>query len=267
MKTAIVTMTGRPAPDQSSLRWREAFCEDLKRRGWNARISTSPDPADLLVMWGTRRQDAIARQKAHDGEVVILERGYLGDRFAWTSVSFGGGLNGRGEFPGPHEDGSRFARHFGHLMQPWQTSGSYALLIGQVPGDQSIRSVDIEGFYRQSAAALRKYGWPDVRFRPHPKAGRDRSAAGVARIDGTLAENLVGAGVVITFNGSTGVEAVLAGRPTIAMDRGSMAWEVAGHQVTEILTPDRTAWARRLSWCQWQIEEFRNGFCQEMVGL
>ena len=44
MKTAIVTMTGRPAPDQSSPRWREAFCEGLGR------------------------------------EVCILERGYLSDR-------------------------------------------------------------------------------------------------------------------------------------------------------------------------------------------
>jgi hypothetical protein len=268
MKTAIVTMTGRPAPDQSSLRWREAFCEGLKRRGWSAELSTSPKACDLLVLWGVRRRDIIARQKAEGGEVVILERGYLGDRFAWTSVSFGGGLNGRGEFRGPQEDGSRFERHFGHLLQPWHAwRDGYALLIGQVPGDISIRHVDIDAWYRQSAKALRQYGWPDVRFRPHPLAGRLRSGAGLPQIGGTLPEALQGAGVVVTYNSNTGVEAVLAGRPTIAMDQGSMAWDVAGHQVTEIVTPDRTAWTHRLAWRQFDKSEFESGFCAEAVGL
>lgn len=267
MKTAIVTMTGRPGPDKSSLQWREAFCDGLNRRGWNAELSTSPQPCDLLVLWGVRRRDLIEKQLAEGGEVCILERAYLGDRFAWTSVSFGGGLNGRGIFRGPFEDGSRFEQHFGDLMQPWQTGGGYALLIGQVPGDQSIRGVDIDAWYRQSVAALKKYGWPDVRFRPHPKAGPARRASGLNQIGGTLAEAMAGAGVVMTFNSNTGVEAALFGRPVIAMDAGSMAWDVAGHQVTEIVTPDRTAWAHALAWKQWRAEEFTSGECMEAIGL
>jgi hypothetical protein len=267
MKTAVVTMTGRPGPDRSSLQWRESFCEGLNRRGWAAELSTSPKECDLLVLWGVRRRDLIEKQIADGGEVCILERGYLGDRFAWTSVSFGGGLNGRGIFRGPHEDGTRFEKHFRDLMQPWQTGGGYALLIGQVPGDQSIRGIDIDGFYRQSAAALKNYGWPDVRFRPHPKASRGIPPRGTSIIGGSLHEAMAGAGVVMTFNSNTGVEAALFGRPVIAMDQGSMAWPVAGHQVTEIVTPDRTAWAHRLAWCQWQAEEFRSGACMEAIGL
>lgn len=268
MKTAIVTMTGRPGPDQSSLRWREAFCEGLKRRGWNAELSTSPRECDLLVMWGVRRRDIIEKQIAEGGEVCILERGYLEDRFAWTSVSFGGGLNGRGVFRGPHHDGSRFETHFGHLLQPWNAwRDGYALIIGQVPGDQSVKAVDIDAWYRQTAAALKRYGWPDVRFRVHPKAGAARQTAGLRQIGGTLHEAMAGAGVVVTYNSNTGVEAALFGRPVVAFDQGSMAWEVAGHQVTEIVTPDRTAWAHRLAWCQWRKEEFISGECMEAIGL
>jgi hypothetical protein len=226
-----------------------------------------PELADLVVMWGIRRQDFIARTKASGSQVCILERGYLGDRFQWTSVSFGGGLNGRGEFRGPHHDGSRFEQNFGHLMQPWQTGGDYALLIGQVPGDQSIRHVGIDGFYQQSVKALKNYGWRDVRFRPHPKAGRHRGPGGASIIGGSLGEAMRGAGVVMTFNSNTGVEAAMFGKPVIAMDEGSMAWQVAGHQVTEIITPDRTAWAHRLAWCQWQKSEFLSGECQEAIGL
>jgi hypothetical protein len=269
MKTACVTLTGRPGPDQSSYGWREAFCSGLQRRGWKARMADSPEAADLLVIWGTRRQDAIARQKAAGGEVCILERGYLGDRMQWTSVSFGGGLNGRGNFCIPMDaDGSRFELYFGHLMRPWhQPAGGYALLIGQVPGDMSIRHVDIEAFYRQSAAALKRNGWPDVRFRPHPKASRGCRVSGLAVIEGTLHDAMRGAGVVVTCNSNTGVDAALSGRPVVAVDQGSMAWDVAGHDLTEIITPDRTAWAHRLAWCQWQKSEFLSGECMEAIGL
>ena len=45
-------------------------------------------------------------------------RGVDPHRFKWTSVSFGGALNGRAEFRGPFHDGSRWERHHAHLMQP-----------------------------------------------------------------------------------------------------------------------------------------------------
>jgi hypothetical protein len=78
---------------------------------------------------------------------------------------------------------------------------------------------------------------------------------------------MAGAGLVVTFNSNTGVDAALFGRPVIAMDEGSMAWPVAGHQVTEIVMPDRSAWAARLAWCQWTMDEMRSGACQEANGL
>lgn len=272
MKKAVVISHNRQVADRNSIEWREAFCEGLRRRGWDAQMSTDAKPCDLLVMWGTRRQDVIARQKAVHGQVCILERGYLGDRRLWTSVSFGGGLNGRGEFRGPHQDGSRFQKHFSHLLKDWyQPARGYALLVGQVPGDMSIRGVNIDAFYTQSAAALRKYGWDDVRFRPHPLAGRHRNGhvrgAVTADTEQSLQAAMDQAGVVVTFNSNTGVEAAMFGRPVIAMDEGSMAWDVAGHQVTEIVTPDRTPWANRLAWCQWTKDEFLSGECQEAVGL
>jgi len=71
----------------------------------------------------------------------------------------------------------------------------------------------------------------------------------------------------MTYNSNTGVEAAMAGRPVIAMDEGSMAYEIAGHQVTDIITPDRTAWAHALAWKQFTIDEIQSGFCQEACGL
>ena len=265
-RAVVVAQGGRALGHQST--WGGAFAEGLTRHGWQVTVGIVPEPCDLLCMWGVRRKDWIEAQKRAGGEVVILERGYLGDRFAWTSVSFGGQLNGRAEFRGPFHDGSRFERHHAHLLKPWrERRDGYALLIGQVPGDMSVRGVDLPGWYSETAAELKRAGW-DVRFRPHPVAlqrGYSCAVQGVATIGGDLASAISGAGVVVTFNSNTAVEAALAGCPSIAVDEGSMAWPVAGHHLPDIVTPDRSAWAHRLAWCQHSLNEMRSGKCWEFL--
>lgn len=246
-----------------------AFAEGLERHGWAVDVGETWRPSDLLIVWGVRRTIDIAAQRRHGGAIVVLERGYIGDRFAWTSVSFGGGLNGRAEFRGAKEDGARFEKHHGHLMRDWQHRDGYALLIGQVPNDMSLAPVKgrLDGWYRETAAALKAAGW-DVRFRPHPVALEKRvggDVPGVPTIGGTLDEALAGAGVVVTFNSNTAVDAVLAGVPAITVDEGSMAWPVTGHEISDVLRPDRGAWAARLAWCQYSDAEMRSGECWAAV--
>jgi hypothetical protein len=246
------------------------FCDGLRRRGWTADVSTSPQPCDLLVLWGVKDRQHIRAQHGEGGEVCILERGYLGDRMRNTSVSFGGGLNGRGCFSTPWEpDLSRF-HALGLELNPWVSRPfGPAVIMGQVPGDQSLRNIDFEDWARRTAADLVALGYP-VRFRQHPGAMSSRVAVrasyGARSIDGTLQEVLAQARLVVTWNSNSGVDAVLAGVPTVAMDAGSMVRTVAAHDIQET-TPDRTAWAARLSWCQFTDAELSSGFAQEVVGL
>ena len=266
MRTATIIARGLLGHQQA---WGDAFAEGLRKRGWRVTVQADYDPADLVVIWGTRRQDWVSRQKANGGDTCILERGYLGDRFAWTSVSFGGALNGRAEFRGVRDDPGRFEKHFANLMKPWRDPGSYALLIGQVPGDMSIRHVNIETWYQRNADALKKAGW-EVRFRQHPLADRRgvTRAAGIERTQGgSLHQDMEGAGLVVTFNSNTGVEAALFGSPVIACDEGSMAWPIAGHEITDVIRPYRYEWASRLAWKQFSEDEIRSGFCHEVIGL
>jgi hypothetical protein len=224
-----------------------------------------------MVIWGVRNRTAIGEQLRRGGDVCILERGYLGDRFAWASVSFGGQLNGRAEFHGVSNDGSRFSKHFGHLMQPWRRKDGYALLIGQVPGDMSLAKVNgsLDKWYAETATALTAKGYK-VRFRAHPvalKRGRRFiMPRGIETMGGPLDGAMAGASLVVTYNSNTGVEAVLAGVPTVAFDCGSMAWPVTGHAVDEVVTPDREEWAAQMAWKQWTLDEMRSGECWAHVG-
>lgn len=248
--------------------WADEFSHGLRKHGIAAQITNEFRPCDMLVIWGTHNQQLITMQKKSGGEVCICERGYLGDRFKWTSVSFGGGLNNRGIYRGPFDDETRWRKHFPELLQAWRTPEGYALLVGQVAGDMSLSKVNVKDWYKQTAVQLKKLGWT-VRFRPHPLAVKRGQQITLIkeceRIGTTLQESLAGAGLVVTYNSNTGVEAVCAGVPTVTFDEGAMAWPVTGHSCSEIIMPDRTEWISALAWKQWLGDEIRSGECWDAI--
>lgn len=265
MQNRRACIISNPRAGEHDYGWRQAFGAGLARHGWTVEHAEDFRPgAGLLVLWGVRRKPIMARAVAAGAEVCVLERGYLGCRFTHTSVSFGGGLNGRGIFELPAEVTPARFDSLGLTIHPWRRIRSptaHALLIGQVPGDASLAGVDIAAWYRQTREALLRAGY-HVRFRPHPLA-RPAEAAPCS-----LAADLAGCNICVTYNSNAAVEAVLAGVPTVAMDEGSMAWEVTGRQVTDMLEPkDVAGWARRLAWKQYTRGEMASGFCAEVVGL
>jgi hypothetical protein len=264
MRKALI-ITNERAEYQKS--WGLAFGEGLKRHGWAVEVAPEAGKrCDLLVMWSARRVDRTERQKARGGEVCVLERGYLDNRFGWTSVSFGGGLNGRAVFRGPFEDGSRWEKNFAHLMKPWRaTKGDYALILQQITGDIAVENVNLPRFYQKASSAFSPY--MNVRVRAHPNVNpRRHTPQQMAEARRKLGSDLAFASLAVTWNSNSGVDAVLAGIPTIAMDQGSMAWGVTGHELKPPPKPDRTAWARALAWKQWRREEMLSGDCWAAVG-
>jgi len=258
MKAAVI-VAARSSHQQI---WAEAFKAGLERHDWRVDIETRYRPAALVVFWGIRKQAEIAAQLARRAKVCILERGYLGDRFGWSSVSFGGGLNGRGQFFGPFDDASRWNKHFSELMQPWRDKpDGYALVLGQVPTDMSLRGTNGPDFWKRAQAAFVRQGFR-VKFRPHPLANRYPSTAPVPPLE----DDLAGARFTVAWNSNSTVDAVLAGIPSVTMDEGAMAWPVTGHALEEPPAPAREAWAHAMAWKQWRVEEMASGYCWEMVG-
>lgn len=237
-----------------------AFSKGLERHGIQAEVKLPghAEKCDLAVCWGVkRRPEMLSGRRA-----LILERGYFGDRMnVWTSAGYDG-LNGFADFLNHGKDSARFDANYGpDFLKPWRASpkGNLVVIMGQVRGDASLRGMNIELWYRQVAERLQRCGHR-VGFRAHPLFRSAIPNAKCIALTGTLEEALARAKWVVTYNSNSGVEAVVAGVPTVACDPGSMAWPMTGHDpAAEPPRPDRTAWAARMAWAQWTMEELANG--------
>lgn len=228
---------------------------------------TPLDGFDAVACWGWRIGRE-RRERYPKLPALIMERGYVGDRFHWTSLGWNG-LNGRATFADAKKQALaldpyvRFHRNFGHTA-PWNQLGydraGYALILGQVQSDQACRNVNLTYQYRAWYGALRTAGY-EVRFRPHPKERRQISGLPKsAYTTGTLAEDLAGAQFTVSWNSNSSVDSVLAGVPGVTFDEGAMAWPVTSHDLRNPVTmPSRTEWAAQLAWCQWEPAELESG--------
>ncbi len=223
----------------------------------NVRLS---EHFDAISTWGWRR----AQPFHQTYPVLVMERAYIADRFEWVSLGWNG-LNGRAQWPN-RENSIRWEKHFSQYESPWQPNKEpqLAVVMGQVPTDSAVRGIDFLGWAGNIISNLQTKKYP-VKFRPHPNA--PYAIPGVAKkltIFGDLSDSLFQASVAVTFNSNTGVDAVLAGVPTVAENIGSMAYEIAFHSVEEFLEsrgrlPDRTKWRNRLAYRQWLPDEIRSG--------
>lgn len=245
----------------------KAFCDGMKRHDVALSTCKFPNhkPADIAVCWGHRRQELYTQQKKAGAHYLVMERGFIGDRTRFTSLGYDG-LNNRADFVVENMPGDRFKKYFKTLMAPWKNGGQYILVNAQCTGDAAVMPyVNFREWANETVKQCRDI-FPDkeIVWRPHPVEVERSCAYGVAgartSTGNTLAEDMAGAYAVVTFNSNSGVDAVMAGVPTYAMDKGSMAWPVTSHSLNEIpIRPDRRQWAYDLAYKQWTIEELAAG--------
>lgn len=225
---------------------------DLK--SWQDSHST-----DLAVMWGVRNKRLINDVKANNSDFLVLENGYIGNRNNWVSCGFNG-LNGHADFVTDNVGNDRLSLISNFVLPLREGVGKYVLIMGQVPSDASVRHI---GFNKWLDGICNKLkGKCDIVYRPHPLNTNAYIPDGVKKAKGGLLCNINDASCVVTLNSNSGVDTVLAGVPCVAMDKGSMAWEVTGHNIEDILEPnyyERTQWLNKMSYAQWSIREMQAG--------
>lgn len=241
---------------------REAFASfalGLSRHGVEIDVGSTdrPEFCDLAVVWGHRQENIFKQQRKNGAHYLVMERGYIGDRFLWTSLGFDG-LNGRATFPTIDDGGARWSKYFAQYLKPWRENPTtdIAVIMGQCRGDASLpKGFDFVAWARAAAQVARMFGFSPV-FRPHP-GDKNLTVPNVPILEGTLEEALAQAAVVETYNSNSGVDAFLAGVPVSAEDQGSMVFKQ--------FLRTREAWTRKMAYTQWLPEEIESGAAWEAL--
>lgn len=240
--------------------WLTRLARGLKAHGVAVDIADTPNGADFFACWGWRRAKAFVA----DLPVLVVERAYLGERLTnWISLGWNG-LNGRADFATAGIPDDRAQHWLSHLKPCREPSDNPVLIMGQVGGDASWASTEPMKWYSGIVNKLNDAG-VDFRFRPHPISTDRNEALPKAFIrcatSGSLGDNLARAGGVITHSSNSGVDAVLAGAPTVATDEGSMVFDLVPHDLPfeRIDESKRLRWLAKIAYCQWTNAEVENG--------
>lgn len=250
----------------------EALMEGMRRHGLTPRVAPFDVAAgsDLAVIWSWKQMNVIADASKRGAHILVLERGFLQPREEYCSLAVDG-FNGRGKFRPAPDGGMRWRRLFPDREREWRKRpNGYVLIIGQVQGDAALFGLDVMKWAGQVARELLALG-KSVVFRPHPKAQPITNLGahfpGIVKIHtGPLMQALFGAASCVTYNSTTAVEAVLEGVPTVTLDRGSIAWPVAAHDIDNLnYMPERRLWCHDMAWRQWSMKELADGAAWEHV--
>lgn len=244
--------------------WLGAFCDGLDVHGvaYKRLPFDKYEPSDVAVFWGMNQPYILPK---HKGDFLLLERGHFQPREVFTSVGWNG-LGRRGDYKNKGASSDRYQKYLAHLVKPWrEPTEGYTLMLGQVPGDNSIKQYDLKKEYEHACEYLKvryaKEG--EVWFRPHPLASDRYAPNNADRIcRGDLYKELDGAYRFWTLNSTSAVEAVLYGVLGECQDIGAMAYDVsyrANADWHELPYPDRTKWLNELAYTSWTKEEIASG--------
>lgn len=206
--------------------------------------------ADFVAWWGDK-----VPLHLKDKPRLILEAGYINgrsgdyvkDRLQYVSVGWNG-LHGRAD-PGPSDCPPNRWEATGTHLSAWHGNTSTIVLIcDQHPGDSC--SPGDRRWWREIDRQALEAGLRVV-YRPHPLL----SDSGMM----SLADSLELVTACVTWSSTAAIEAVILGVPTVALDRGSMAWEVTSRSLAHKYIGPRSQWAYNLAYRQWTRDELASG--------
>lgn len=244
----------------------KAFAEGVP--GAEIRDQRKYKPCDIAVIFGVVKRaykKTWSKQRildAHSGRSLIIIESAFVSRGQYWQVGFGG-FAGTGDFRNDDMPVDRWLS-FNVNSKPWKRRPDGPVVVmGQLPRDTTVQNTDHPKWCRETVRYYESLG-QSVLFRPHPRIENAEVYGIPASLHDTrdLQEVLHEARCFVTYNSTTGVDGAVKGVPVIAMDRGSMAWPVANHKLSDIHNlsyPDRDAWLAGLGYSQWSLDEMRAG--------
>ena len=288
------------------------FHQGLVAEGEDASLIGTPgyEPCDVAVVLGGRpsakrartqsiRQDIFAQ---HEGDFVFIETPPLGrqvyrrsvvaayarkllrmgrnrysDDYRYYRVGLNGFLQDDADFnngDSPPDRWERLSRELRLQLNPYRRSGRHVLIVGQNPGDTSLRGADIFDWMQRTIVSARQVTQRPIVVRPHPvtpEAMMREFAERFAQLDGivldhppkqTIQAMLQDCWVLLAYSSSATIDALIEGVPCITLDPANFAWPVSDHDVTMIERPtlfEREQWLYDLAYAQWSPTEMQAG--------
>lgn len=259
-------------------------------KGANASISNSThyEDCDVAVIFGSWKDrpdphhvvknDIVKKAKNYIVvETPVIGRGPVTNVMQddWYRVGLNGFLADDGQFNNKNKDDSRWKEIKDKLnltVEPYHT-GDYIVVTLQVPGDASLRGIIIEQWALNTVRLIRQLTKKQiyVRFPQVPKQWRNdllqkiQSIKDVYFQTGTkenLDPTLLLAHCTVCYSSTMSVDSLIKGCPTIAVSPANFAYDIAGHDVSEIvdpLRPPREQWLNNLAYTTWHVDEIEKG--------
>jgi hypothetical protein len=216
-------------------------------------------------------------------ETPLIGRGPVTDilQDSWYRIGVNGFLADTGRFYRQNKNYSadrwNLIKHqLGVELKPWRDAqeGNYIVVALQLPGDASLRGTDISKWAAETVQTLRTYTSRPIIVRT-PQLDREfdkENILNITRIEGVslvkgTRENLFtmidNAYATVTYSSGFGIDSVIRGIPTIAMDPGNFAYSLGNNKLSQInnlvRSSDREQWLYNLSWAQWSKDEIKSG--------
>lgn len=207
----------------------------------------------------------ILERKGRD--LMIYDLGYmLRARSGFSRGYYQLGLNRIGWVPNFECPSDRFD-NLGLEIKPLTVdrSNKRVLVCAQKPGDAQHRMNDVEmnNWCRNMCLLLERDGYTPV-YRPHPMQKHMIDGYEVSE-HATLQEAVSTCQFMVTYNSTSGVEALLEGKPVVVADPDCHYKEVSSYleedgSLSNIPTEDQLKnYFYRLAYAQWKLSEIRTG--------
>jgi hypothetical protein len=252
---------------------------------------TNCDVAVMLGSWKNRDKNhhqVRASVAGNAGCFVIVETPLLGRIVEFTKnkhfrIGVNGFLNNSGLFY-QHNCPSDRLDQLGINWNGWNyDKNGHIVLMLQLPGDASLRGINIYEWTEYCIKKLRSFSNRKIVIRTHPAHNiketdefyrfiienliltkNSNIEISLAK-EKSLEDDLEGAYCTVTYSSGAGIDSILRGIPTLAMDPGSFAWDVSSRYPNEIESLklveecEIKQWLSNLAYSQWSVEEMEDG--------
>ncbi|HSO41552.1 MAG TPA: hypothetical protein VLR47_01695 [Rhodospirillales bacterium] len=214
---------------------------------------------------------------AYARKLLRLGRNRYSDEYGYYRVGVNGFLQDDADFNNagsPPDRWARISEELGLRLKPYRSDGRHVLIVGQNPGDASLRGADIFAWMHRTAVAARGLTDRPIIVRPHPVTPqlmmrefdtRFSAMKGIV-IDyppiRPVRAVLEDCWVLLAYSSSASIDALIEGIPCITSSPANMAWPVSDHELERIEQPTlfpREQWLSDLAYAQWSPEEMRSG--------